>query len=96
MCSLGTYGTTSSTFIKLTLNFNLCIFLEIRVFSTKKKRESCPGAIPLKHQKILVTGLDGAVVSYSIVKVNLELAFVSLHPPKPANATGKLKCIQYG
>lgn len=96
MCSLGTYGTTPSMFTKLTLNFNLSIFLEIRVFSTKKKREPCPGAIPLKHQKILVTGLDGAVVSYSIVKVNLELAFVSMHPPIPANATRKPKYIQNG
>lgn len=39
------------------------------------KAESCPGAIPLKHQKILV---NRGVVPYSI-KVKLELPFCT--PP---------------
>jgi len=60
------------------------------------KPESCPGAIPLKHQKTLVTGINGAVVTYSIVTVKLELPFCLPSPPKRANVTRKPKYIWYG
>lgn len=45
------------------------------------KAESCPGAITLKHQTILVNGVNGLLVSYSIVKVKMELPFCAT-PPK--------------
>lgn len=65
------------------------------------KAESCPRVTPLKHQKILVNGLNGVVVPYSIVKVWLEFPFfIYSHPCAPSppivNATKKPKYNVYG